>query len=223
MQESIQNITIKKQTLLPAILVTTLSVYAYFFIFSDTDFLRAISLMTGAGAGIFLLYGSSETIRFFKKPLNPIKNFFLGFFSLQFALLLATLVVKFLLHVQINQHEKMGAIQQLDLLFFIKLFLMLMGEELLTFVLFFIATSLSRQFLSAKKAVLVGTIVSAVIFALLHLPAYHGNILQVLVLIGTARLVLTWISLRSNSLWEGFAIHYVHDTYLILLSTLLLP
>lgn len=222
MQESIQNLTIKKQAIFPALLVTILSVYAYFFIFSDTDFLRAISLMTGAGVGIFFLYGS-EARRLFKKPLNPIKNFFLGFFSLQFALILATLVVKFLLHVQINQHEKMGALQHLDLFFFIKLFLMLMGEELLTFVLFFITASLLRQFLSAKKAILIGTIVSAVIFALLHLPAYHGNVLQVLVLIGTARLVLTWISLRSDSLWEGFAIHYVHDAYLILLSTLLLP
>lgn len=78
--------------------------------------------------------------------------------------------------------------------FFAKVGLQLFGEELVTILPFLaILTWLHNKFAMGRTAaVLSAWLLSAIIFGLLHLPTYNWNIIQCLVMIGSARLVLTW-------------------------------
>jgi membrane protease YdiL (CAAX protease family) len=88
----------------------------------------------------------------------------------------------------------------------------LFGEELiciLPFTVFlngFVALRLSR-----KQAILLAWLASALLFALLHLPTYSWRWVQVLVLIGAGRLVLTGPYLISKSIWASFITHVGSD------------
>ena len=65
--------------------------------------------------------------------------------------------------------------------------------------------------LSRKVAILGAWIGSAVLFGLLHLPTYQWNLGQVLLIIGTARLVLTVPYLITKNIWSSTIAHVAND------------
>ncbi len=89
----------------------------------------------------------------------------------------------------------------------------LLGEELVTLVPFLALLTLlhGRLGLSKHRAIAGAWILSAAIFGLLHLPTYGWNLLQVLLVIGAARLVLTIPYLLTKSVWSSFAAHLTLD------------
>ena len=89
----------------------------------------------------------------------------------------------------------------------------LLGEELITIIPFIaVLTFLSvRCGLSRKVAILGAWIGSAVLFGLLHLPTYQWNLGQVLLIIGTARLVLTVPYLITKNIWSSTIAHVAND------------
>jgi len=89
----------------------------------------------------------------------------------------------------------------------------LLGEELITILPFLAVLTLlhSRLGLSKGAAIAGAWIVSAIIFGLLHLPTYGWNLVQVLLVIGVARLVLTIPYLLTKSVWSSFAAHLTLD------------
>lgn len=89
----------------------------------------------------------------------------------------------------------------------------LLGEELLT-ILPFLALLWwlhARMKLQRHTAVTLAWLLSAIPFALAHLPTYGWNLLQCLVIIGTARLVLTLAYLFSRNLWVSTGAHVLND------------
>jgi membrane protease YdiL (CAAX protease family) len=89
----------------------------------------------------------------------------------------------------------------------------LLGEELLTILPFLallwcLSTRLKLQ---RRTAVVVAWVLSAIPFALLHLPTYQWDLIQCLVIIGSARLVLSLAYLFSRNLWVSTGAHVIND------------
>lgn len=89
----------------------------------------------------------------------------------------------------------------------------LLGEELVTILPFLAILTLCHRRLGLPRgaAIAIAWIVSAMIFGALHLSTYGWNIVQVLLLIGVARLVLTIPYLLTRSVWASFTAHICLD------------
>jgi membrane protease YdiL (CAAX protease family) len=109
--------------------------------------------------------------------------------------------------------------------FFAKVALQLLGEELLT-ILPFLAIlwfCYAKGAMGRNAAVLTAWLVSAIIFGLLHLPTYNWNWVQCLVIIGSARLVLTWAYVWTKNIWVSTGAHIINDWLLISMTVFVAP
>jgi len=109
--------------------------------------------------------------------------------------------------------------------FFAKVALQMLGEELITILPFLaiLAWLHGKAGMGRNAAVLAAWLVSAIIFALLHLPTYDWNIVQCVVVIGTARLVLTLAYVWTKNIWVSTGAHIINDWTLIGSTVLLTP
>ena len=109
--------------------------------------------------------------------------------------------------------------------FFAKVVPQLLGEELLTILPFLAILSFchDRVGMSRKSSVLMAWLVSAVAFGLVHLPTYNWNLMQCLVVIGSARLVLTWAYVWTKNIWVSTGAHILNDWALIAPTVFLTP
>lgn len=107
--------------------------------------------------------------------------------------------------------------------FFAKVAPQLLGEELITMIPFLAILAIATRMtgLSRNKAVLAAWLLSALFFGLLHLPTYNWNFVQCIVIIGSARLVLTWAYIYTKNLWVSTGAHIIND-WLILGTTVVL-
>lgn len=97
----------------------------------------------------------------------------------------------------------------------------LLGEELVTIIPFLaLLTLLSHLKAPRKVAIAVAWIGSAALFGALHLSTYQWHLGQVLLIIGTARLVLTIPYLITKNLWSSTIAHIANDW--IVFATILL-
>jgi uncharacterized protein len=109
--------------------------------------------------------------------------------------------------------------------FFAKVAPQLLGEELLTILPFLAILSFchDRLCMSRKSSVWMAWLVSAVAFGLLHLPTYNWNLMQCLVVIGSARLVLTWAYVWTKNIWVSTGAHIINDWALMASTIFLTP
>ena len=107
--------------------------------------------------------------------------------------------------------------------FFAKVGLQLLGEELITILPFLAILWYChvKAGLGRNAAVLIAWLVSAIAFALIHLPTYNWNVVQCLMIIGSARLVLTWAYVWTKNIWVSTGAHIIND-WLIIGSTVFL-
>jgi hypothetical protein len=109
--------------------------------------------------------------------------------------------------------------------YFAKVGLQMLGEELIT-ILPFLALLWylhARAGLSRNAAVLAAWLLSAIAFGLLHLPTYDWNVVQCLVVIGGARLVLTWAYVWTKNIWVSTGAHIINDWTLISMTVFVAP
>jgi membrane protease YdiL (CAAX protease family) len=77
-----------------------------------------------------------------------------------------------------------------------------------------------------KAAIIVAWLVSALVFGLLHLPTYEWNVIQCVVVIGTARLVLSLPWIMTKNIWVSTGAHILNDWMLfgaVMAGTAMLP
>lgn len=89
----------------------------------------------------------------------------------------------------------------------------LIGEELLG-VLPFLAVlwlCVSRLGLSRQAGIIIGLLVSALVFGAAHLPTYDWNWGQALLGIGSARVFLTLAYIATRNLWVSAGAHVLND------------
>lgn len=89
----------------------------------------------------------------------------------------------------------------------------LLGEELLTVLPFLALLQVLPRWLGVGRrgAVIGAWLISALIFGLAHLPTYDWNLVQCVVVIGSARLVLTLPWILTKNLWVSTGAHILND------------
>ena len=108
------------------------------------------------------------------------------------------------------------------LLFALRSLPQLLGEEVLTMLPFLglLALMKGRLGLSRRAAITVAWLLSGLLFALVHLPTYQWNWAQCLLIIGSARLVLSLAYLWTRNLWVSTLANVLN--YWMLISSALL-
>lgn len=106
-----------------------------------------------------------------------------------------------------------------QLLFLAQSLPQLFGEELLTILPFLAITHLcfGKFRLSRTQSVICAWLLSSLVFGLVHLPSYNWNWLQCIVIIGSARLVLTLAYIRTKNIWVSTGAHIINDWIIFLL------
>jgi membrane protease YdiL (CAAX protease family) len=107
-------------------------------------------------------------------------------------------------------------------LLFIRTAPQLLGEEVITILPFLaLLTLFTRRLGSGRRtAILWAWLLSALFFGLIHLPTYDWNLIQCVVIIGTARLVLTLPWIMTKNLWVSTGAHILNDWALFSLQLL---
>lgn len=107
-------------------------------------------------------------------------------------------------------------------IFLSKTAVQLVGEEVLTIIplLALLHWLVARAGMNRSRALFISWLATAVIFGLLHLPTYHWDFVQCVVIIGTARLVLSLAYIKTKNLWVSSGAHIINDTFLILVNVL---
>lgn len=105
-------------------------------------------------------------------------------------------------------------------LFLSKTAVQLVGEEVLTMLplLAILHVLVARAGLGRPAALAWAWLGSAVLFGLVHLPTYHWDFAQCLLIIGTARLVLSLAYIKTKNLWVSAGAHILNDWLLIMMN-----
>lgn len=103
-----------------------------------------------------------------------------------------------------------------DGLFFLGMLIQLFGEEMLKIDAFLaILMLIYRRWGKRKLGIIIGMVVSALLFGLLHYSVY-GNLLQVLLVQGASGLVLLYLYLRTKNVFVPFWAHMFDDCIALL-------
>ncbi len=106
--------------------------------------------------------------------------------------------------------------------FFAKTIPQLFGEEVITILPFLALLQVFSKGLGLeRRAAIIGAwLITAILFGLIHLPTYDWNLIQCIVVIGTARLVLTMPWIMTKNIWVSTGAHIVNDWLLLTMSLL---
>jgi hypothetical protein len=106
--------------------------------------------------------------------------------------------------------------------YFAKTIPQLFGEEVVTLLPFLaLMVALTNRFGLGRKGAIVGAwLISSLLFGLIHLPTYDWNLVQCIVVIGTARMVLTLPWILTKNIWVSTGAHIVNDWLLFTMALL---
>lgn len=151
---------------------------------------------------------------------------------LMFGFALLTIVVSMTLGgivhalTEVVPNSKTAQLGHLDvvgrMMFFAKTIPQLLGEEVITILPFLALLQLfSRCFgLSRKGALISAWLISSLIFGLAHLPTYDWNLVQCVLIIGSARMILTLPWILTKNIWVSTGAHIINDWLLFLIGLL---
>nr|WP_245217146.1 CPBP family intramembrane glutamic endopeptidase [Neoroseomonas nitratireducens] len=128
--------------------------------------------------------------------------------------------------VEVEANAAIASVVGLDtagrVLFLVKIALQLLGEEVISILPFLaLLTLFTRRFGASRRGAIVGAwLLSALLFGLAHLPTYGWNLVQCIVIIGTARLVLTLPWIITKNLWVSTGAHVLNDWALMSMGLL---
>ena len=128
--------------------------------------------------------------------------------------------------VEVANNAALGSIAGMDstdrVLFLVKVALQLLGEEVISILPFLALLTLFTQRLGAgrRSAIVAAWLLSALLFGLAHLPTYGWNVTQAVLIIGTARLVLTLPWIMTKNLWVSTGAHVLNDWALMSMGLL---
>jgi uncharacterized protein len=106
--------------------------------------------------------------------------------------------------------------------FFAKTVPQLFGEEVVTILPFLaLLHVLSNRFGVGRRGAIVGAwLISSLLFGLIHLPTYDWNLIQCIVIIGSARMMLTLPWILTKNIWVSTGAHITNDWLLFSMSLL---
>lgn len=167
--------------------------------------------------GSWLLFGLEGIKKIFSKPKKGAFIFIIlsiiGSYIISIITgLISTAIFQQSIIVNPIKEQFSGSLVNSFLLLFKTVF-MLAGEEILVTVPLVIIVSLliHKTKISKSKAVIISTILTAIIFGAIHLPTYQWNLFQCFVVVALTRIPFTIVSLKSDSMITGIAGHIVFD------------
>ena len=109
-----------------------------------------------------------------------------------------------------------------QLAFFAKTLPQLFGEEVITLLPFLaLLQGFVRGFgMSRKRAIIAAWLISSIAFGLIHLPTYDWNLIQCVVVIGSARMLLTLPWIMTKNIWVSTGAHVLNDWSLFAMGIL---
>ncbi|TXH92088.1 MAG: CPBP family intramembrane metalloprotease [Pseudomonas sp.] len=104
--------------------------------------------------------------------------------------------------------------------FFAKTIPQLLGEEVITLLPFLALLQwFSNGFgMGRKGAIICAWVITSVVFGLIHLPTYDWNWIQCIVVIGSARMMLTLPWILTKNIWVSTGAHIINDWLLFLMG-----
>jgi uncharacterized protein len=97
------------------------------------------------------------------------------------------------------------------LLFFAKTIPQLFGEEVITMLPFLALLYVLSAYTGRRSAVIGAWVISSVVFGMIHLPTYDWNWIQCILVIGTARMMLTLPWILTKNIWVSTGAHIIND------------
>jgi membrane protease YdiL (CAAX protease family) len=128
--------------------------------------------------------------------------------------------------VEVKANAAIASFVALDttgrVLFLAKVALQLLGEEVISILPFLaLLTLFSQRFgVDRRLAIIAAWLLSALLFGLAHLPTYGWNLVQCILIIGSARLVLTLPWIMTKNLWVSTGAHVLNDWALMSMALL---
>jgi membrane protease YdiL (CAAX protease family) len=106
--------------------------------------------------------------------------------------------------------------------YFAKTIPQLLGEEVVTILPFLALLQLFSKGLGlGRKAAIIGAwLITSILFGLIHLPTYDWNWIQCVVVIGSARMMLTLPWILTKNIWVSTGAHVTNDWLLFLMGIL---
>lgn len=104
-----------------------------------------------------------------------------------------------------------SAVNGSPLILIIRALIQLLGEELLKFIPLIIVAACLYKSIGRKAAIIVAIIISQIIFALIHIPAYGFVIGFLLVHIGFSSIALPLVYVRTKNVVLCYLIHLLFD------------
>lgn len=100
-----------------------------------------------------------------------------------------------------------------DALFYVLMFIQLVGEELIKINFFLGLLTLFFGFWDdRKKSIVAATFITLISFGLAHLPAYGGQVLQVLLIQGFGSVFNMFCYLKTKNVVVSYVMHVLTDT-----------
>ncbi|WP_405295046.1 CPBP family intramembrane glutamic endopeptidase [Methanobrevibacter sp.] len=106
-----------------------------------------------------------------------------------------------------------SAVNGPPLILIIRAVIQLLGEELLKFIPLIIVAAYLYKSIGRKAAIIVAVIISQIIFALFHIPAYGFAMGFLLVHIGFGSIVLPLVYVKTKNIVLCYLIHFFFDLW----------
>ena len=109
----------------------------------------------------------------------------------------------------------------MDLVFWISIFIQLLGEELYKLAVFLILMHLLYKFTNNRKiSIICSAIVALLSFGLMHYNSYNGNLAQIIFVIGIGGLIYFYPYLKTKNILVAYIVHILIDGIPLLIATI---
>lgn len=106
----------------------------------------------------------------------------------------------------------------MDLMFWIMTSIQLLGEELFKISVFLIMLHLFFKITSRKLSIIFATVVTLLVFGLLHYTAYSGALVHIIVVIGFGGIFYFYAYLKTKNVVVSYIVHFLIDAIPFLIS-----
>lgn len=166
---------------------------------------------------IYVLKGKFELI--FRKPeMKDIKLILLCLIGYYIYTISITMLID-VLHMAPVENAIFSV--NMNLVFWITVFIQLLGEELYKLAVFLILMHLLYKFTKNRKiSIICSAIVALLSFGLMHYYSYNGNLAQIICVIGIGGLIYFYPYLKTKNILVSYIVHILIDGIPFLIATI---
>ena len=144
----------------------------------------------------------------FRKPKkSDIKIIIIGLICVFLVMFMTTLISKGF-GIPSQSHEPYTAHPIITI---VSTIIQLVGEELFKFIGIVLPMIFTYKYLGRKGAIIVGIIVSQLIFSIAHISAYGSNIADLIFTIGIGSIVFPLIYVKTKNIAVSYLVHLIWD------------